>query len=185
MRNAPNRHLDLLHGNFLRLMHGAERAEFGRAMAKDTREVTDGEIVRLLANPWRAQLTGAWLAGFDRREQHRDRIGELLLASATNFAGQGFCFALARFGTPADAELLAAYLDRYLPRVDLRYDQDWAIGALLHVDARLVQPFLDTGTWQRWAARHGTETPEQRHAFVDELCTFADESRRGQSQPRS
>ena len=176
----PDYYLKLLHGNVLRLMDSAERASFGRALAGGAREVTDAELARLLASPWRAQLTGAWLAGFDRRDRHRDAIGESLLASRTCFAGQGFCFALARFGTPEDADLLTAYLDRYLPRVDLRYDQDWAIGAILHLDARLgtrhAQRFLDAGAWQRWAGRFGVDSPEQRHAFIDELCAFADES---------
>jgi hypothetical protein len=78
-----------------------------------------------------------------------------------SFAGQGHCFALAGFGTPADAALPVGYLDRYLPRLDLRYDRAWAIGALLHLDRRLgttdAERFLATGgLWQTWAAAtHG------------------------------
>ncbi|MFI7157291.1 DUF6000 family protein [Micromonospora chalcea] len=38
---------------------------------------------------------------------------------------------------------LTAYLDRYLPRLDLRYDQDWALGALRCVDLRLGTSHAD------------------------------------------
>lgn len=58
-----------------------------------------------------------------RRERFRERLGELLSGSELTYAGQGYCFALARLGTAKDAELLVAYLERWLPRVDCRYDQ--------------------------------------------------------------
>jgi hypothetical protein len=32
---------------------------------------------------------------------------------------------------------VGAYLDAYLPQLDERYNQDWALGALLHLDAVL------------------------------------------------
>src|SRR6266508_4324505 len=44
---------------------------------------------------------------------------------------------LASFGTPQDAAVLTQYLDHYLPQAQLRYDQPWALGALLHIDERL------------------------------------------------
>lgn len=174
------RYLELLHGNVLR-MPDAQRAGFGRALAADARQITDGELTYLLGSGWRAQLTAAWLAGLTRRDRHRDHIGELLQASRVTFAGQGFCFALARFGTDRDAELLAGYLDRYLPRLDLSYDQHWAMGALLFLDARLgtrhAHRFLADGAWQRWAdaAMPHQSDPGSRRAVLEELCSFADD----------
>lgn len=183
------RHLTLLHGNVL-WMGEAERAGMGSALAEDAVAVTDGELEQLLADDWRAQLTAAWLAAFDRRHGHRERIGELLLASRVTYAGQGFCFALARFGTPRDAELLVAYLDRYLPRLDLVHDQPWALGALLHLDARLGSDragrFLaEGGAWRRWAnaAAPKQADPDDRRALVDRLCAFADECMRTVTGP--
>ncbi|MFE9801554.1 DUF6000 family protein [Streptomyces goshikiensis] len=44
--------------------------------------------------------------------------------------GLAYCVALASFGTPRDADLLAAYLDRYLRRPDLGYDQIVVMGRL-------------------------------------------------------
>jgi hypothetical protein len=182
---SDERYLNLLHGNFLSMMNEKERVSFGHALAHDARQITDGELRQLLAYPWRAQLTGGWLAGVARRDDHRERIGELLLASQTSFAGQGFCFALARFGTRQDAHLLVDYLDRYLPRLDLFYDQHWAMGALLHLDSRLdtdhANRFLhDSGAWQRWSeatALRDTDPDNQRRK-IDELCSFADDCMR-------
>jgi len=42
-----------------------------------------------------------------------------MTAEARWFAGRGYAVALASFGTEADAQCLASYLDRYLPRLDL------------------------------------------------------------------
>jgi hypothetical protein len=116
------------HGNFLALGQG-ERRRFLRKLGRSARQVSDRELAILLESGWRERLTASWLIGLDRREQFRDRIGELLLASEMGYAGQGYCLALARFATPGDASLLASYLDTYLLQVDNRYDQDWAMGA--------------------------------------------------------
>ncbi len=171
------RYMKLLGGNFLLLDEG-KRRRFLKHLAKDARQVSDRELATLLESEWRARLTAAWLIGLDRREQFRDELGELLLASELCYAGQGYCFALARFATPADASILASYLDTYLPQLDKRYDQDWALGALLHVDAELgtdqTARFLaERGLWQQW--RRTEETPAGLHAWMDRLCAVASE----------
>ncbi|MEU3620169.1 DUF6000 family protein [Streptomyces sp. NPDC006872] len=63
--------------------------------------------------------------------------------------------ALAGFGTARDADLLAAYLDRYLCRPDLAYDQTVVMGALQFIDLNLggdqADRFLGPGgLWQPW-----------------------------------
>jgi hypothetical protein len=131
----------------------------------------------LLENEWRSRLTAAWLIGLDKREQFRNRIGALLLGSEAAYAGQGYCLALARLATPADASLLAAYLATYLPHADKRYDQDWALGALLHIDAALgtgqAAPFLTAGgLWQQW--RTTEESPGELRVWIEQLCTVAE-----------
>ncbi|MEW1773844.1 DUF6000 family protein [Streptomyces sp. NPDC086777] len=69
---------------------------------------------------WRSRLTAAWLIGVDRRASFRERLGDFLLAGEVCQSGSAFCFALARLGTHADAEILTARLDHYFPRTDLR-----------------------------------------------------------------
>jgi hypothetical protein len=172
------RYMWLLNGNFVVLGEG-KRRRFLRKLARSARRVSDRELAILLKGGWRERLTASWLIGLDRREQFHDRIGELLLASEMGYAGQGYCLALARFAAPGDAALLATYLDTYLPQLDKRYDQDWALGALLHIDAVLgtdqAARFLtDGGLWQQW--QRTEETPAELRAFIDELCSAADES---------
>jgi len=121
--------MKLLGGNLLD-WDGPDRTAFMRDIGRDAQQITDHELSTLLDSEWRSRLTAAWLIGLNRRTQFRDRIGALLLESQLVYAGRGYCLALARFETAADADLLCAYLDRYLPRTDLEYDQHWAIGAL-------------------------------------------------------
>jgi hypothetical protein len=133
----------------------------------------------LLDSDWRPRLTASWLIGLARRDQFRERIGDLLLASEVTYAGQGYCLALARFATAADAELLAAYLDAYLPQPDKRYDQHWALGALLHLDEQLKSDraarFLtDGGLWQQWS--RAEKTPAELRDLIRQLCSAADEA---------
>jgi hypothetical protein len=115
--------------------------------------VTDDELRLLFKGWWRQRLTAAWLAGVDLRTELRPLIAELLLADELLSAGQGYCFALARFGTVPDAEILAAYLDRHLS--ERGGHQDWALGALLYLDAQ-----------------HGA-TRAARFGIV-QLCAFAE-----------
>ncbi|MFF2194186.1 DUF6000 family protein [Streptomyces sp. NPDC058157] len=158
---------------------------FARALIEDATAITDPELEALLDHGWRQRLTAAWLIGVDRRTSFRERLAGLLLDSETCYAGAGYCFALARFGTDADAGILAAYLDRYLPRTDLVYDQPEALGALLRLDARLggdrAARFTGTdGLWERWVrARsypvdHPYANPGELRRWMDRECDFVD-----------
>ncbi|GAA4502866.1 hypothetical protein GCM10023191_055010 [Actinoallomurus oryzae] len=173
--SAPDqrRYLRLFHGGAL----GEDRA-FLRALAEDARRITDEELGRLLTVEWRSRLTAAWLIGLDRRTVFRRLLGELLLESELMYSGQAYCFALARFGGHEDADLLAAYLDRYLPRRDCYYDQHWAIGALLYLDDRLgghrAARFLGAdGLWARSATRD--LDPAEYRRVTGRLCALADD----------
>lgn len=171
------RYLNLLHGNFV-TMDETERAPFLQQLAGSARQVSDRELATLLSGEWRSRLTASWLIGLSRREQFRGRIGEMLLASEMRYADQGYCLALARFATAADAELLAAYLDIYLPQLDKGYDQDWALGALLHLDGqqgtnRAARYLTDDGPGQRWSKRDGAAAKLRER--IDQLCSAADE----------
>jgi hypothetical protein len=164
-------HLKLLHANFLR-ESGCD--EFAAGLAEQARAATDGEIETLLSGGWREKLVGAYLAGFDRRTALRDRIGGLLVDSATCYAGQGYCFALAAFGEAADAEWLAGYLDRWLPELNRQYDQPWAMGALLHVDSTRAAIFTDA--WNNWINNgchgHGYRGLTDEHDTIKALCSL-------------
>lgn len=178
------RHLELL-GN-VRRMDEPVRAAFLRELIVDSRRVTNEELALLLGpmTGWRERLVAAWLAGIDGRASHRERFGELLIASKQTYAGAGYCFALACFATPADAEILCEYLDRYLPRLDLVYDQDWAIAALRDIDARLgtehaARFTVPDGLWEQWARKWRASTADlgNRRPFTAELRSLVERAR--------
>jgi hypothetical protein len=171
------RYLKLLHGNFM-TMDTVQRRSFLQQLATSARQASDQDLAMLLDSEWRSRLTASWLIALDRREQFRQEIGELLLASKGPYAGQGYCFALARFATAADAELLATYLDTYLPQPDKRFDQHWALGALLYLDEQLTANraarFLaDGGLWQQWSKSE--KIPAELRELIRQLCSAADE----------
>lgn len=170
------RYTSLLNANFLGDYRSAQ-AGFETALAEDAREISDSDLVKLLSTEWRSRLTAGWLIGLDQRTQYRQTLGELLLASNLIYAGQGYCFALARFGQPEDAEILVAYLDRYLPRTDCHFDQDWAIGALLNLDDKLGTEHAERfvapgGSWHQSA--FADRDPAECRRRTGELCDFAE-----------
>ncbi|MEY9871555.1 hypothetical protein ABH931_001028 [Streptacidiphilus sp. MAP12-33] len=170
-------------GRYLRLLHGnfagedrSERTPFLQALRADARDISDDHLERLLNTGWRPALTASWLIGVDRRAYFRDVLGDLLIRSETCFAGQGYCFALARFGTDEDAAYLTAYLDHWLRQPDCQYDQHWAISALLHIDGRTggdhAARFLAPGgLWHEWNQARYPSPPTSR--FMDELYAYA------------
>jgi hypothetical protein len=178
--------MKLLGGNLLD-WDGPERIAFMQDIGRDARQITDHELSTLLDSEWRSRLTASWLIGLDRRAQFRDRIGAMLLDSQLVYAGRGYCVALARFETAADAGHLCAYLDRYLPRTDLHYDQHWAIGALLHLDERLGSNRADRfltpgGLWEKSAtSRYG---PAEQRRCLTRLCAFAGDCMRASDDQR-
>ncbi|MFF6786294.1 DUF6000 family protein [Streptomyces sp. NPDC012510] len=182
-RRSIGRYGELGNGRFLRF-EGATRRRFLHPMLADAASITDADLNSLLSYGWRPRLTAAWLIGVSRRTSYRERIGELLLDSEVAFAGGGYCFALARFGAHEDAAILTAYLHRYLPRTDLRYDQPVALGALLRLDSRLgtahAAPFTASGgLYHRWveAVVHETDraayAPDRERETMDQFCDFA------------
>ncbi|MFG2824859.1 DUF6000 family protein [Kitasatospora sp. NPDC048365] len=181
---TPGRRYLKLGGSCLR-MTGRERARFTRDLGRDAGDITPRELSVLLDSGWRERKTAAWLITVARRTEFRERLGELLLASEVCYAGSSYCVTLATFGTPADADLLAAYLDHYLRRPDLYYDQPAAMGALLHLDSRLgtdrAARFLaPDGLWHQWIGgpprKEHHSAPDSYREAMSELCSFADES---------
>ena len=168
--------MELLHANFLALPE-RERSGFGRELGLSARQVTDRELTLLLDYEWRSRLTAAWLIGVDRRTQFRERLANMLLESELVYAGEGYCFALARFADESDARHLVAYLERYLPDPQCYYNQDWAMGALLHLDERLGTDFAGrfltrNGPWAGSAMRG--KDPAEFEELMNRMCSFAE-----------
>ncbi|WP_128802459.1 MULTISPECIES: DUF6000 family protein [unclassified Streptomyces] len=171
-------------GGALLGMSGPDRAKFLRKLGQAASEINARELGMLFDGGWRERKTAAWLVAVAGRTEFRERLGELLLASEGPYAGQAYCVALATFGTSADSDPLVAYLDRYLMRPDLYYDQAAALGALLLLDAKLdadhAARFLaPNGLWQRWIEgppSKDRDAPDTYREFIGRLRLFADES---------
>ncbi|MFJ8943322.1 DUF6000 family protein [Streptomyces sp. NPDC102395] len=180
---TPDRRYLKLGGSLLG-MSERDRTKFLRKLGQAASEISPRELDTLLDRGWRERKTAAWLVAVAGRSEFRDRLGELLLASEGPYAGQAYCVALAVFGTRADADLLVAYLDRYLRRPDLYYDQTAALGALLLLDAKLGADYAarflaPEALWQQWIngpPSKDREAPDSYREFIGELCAFADEA---------
>lgn len=150
----PGRRYMKLGGVVLR-MSREEYEPFVQHLAADARVVTDAELTILFEGSWRERRTAAWLAAVSRRDHFRELLGALLLESEVCCTGGAYCVALASFGTAGDADLLAAYLDRYLRRPDLAYDQPTAMGALAYTESvlhgdRASHLLQEGGLWRQW-----------------------------------
>ncbi|MFE6765396.1 DUF6000 family protein [Streptomyces sp. NPDC057689] len=181
---TPDRRYLKLGGGLLR-MQGPDYDRFMRDLREDAGLITADEIAKLLEGGWRERRTAAWLVAVSRRTEFRERIGELLLASEVCCAGLAYSVALASFGTARDADLLAAYLDRYLRRPDLGYDQTVVMGALQFIDLNLGGVQVDRfrqpgGLWQQWLQdaphmRDDSDPTPSSLSLIRQLCAFIDE----------
>ncbi|MYS10528.1 hypothetical protein GTW71_29750 [Streptomyces sp. SID6041] len=149
----PDRRYLRLGGGLLR--HSPdERSAFVRGLAQAAHDITPRELQVLFEGGWRERRTAAWLAAVAHRTEFRTLLGRLLLDSEGPYAGQAYCVALATFGSAADAELLRDYLDVYLARPDLYYDQVVVLVTLEYLDdtlgsAHAARFLVPGGPWER------------------------------------
>jgi hypothetical protein len=85
---------------------------------------------------WRTRITGAYFASILDYKEFLDFIGIHLLKSEVCYAGEGYLVALASFNTPESLTYITKYLDYYLTRPDLWFDQGDAIAALTWLDKK-------------------------------------------------
>lgn len=169
---APDRRYLRLGGGLLRL-NPVERSAFVRDLAQAAYEITSAELGILFEGGWRERKTAAWLVAV----AHRTEAGE------GPYAGAAYCVVLAKFGSAADAELLSAYLDHYLLRSDLDYDQAVVLGTLLYLDEILGSGYAtrflgQDGPWDRWLEVRAVAAPDPQHCrqTVQQLCVLVDET---------
>ncbi|MFB6567225.1 DUF6000 family protein [Streptomyces noursei] len=172
----PDRRYMKLHGWNIRHMEDRHREAFGKSLTKAASQVTDAELIPLLKSDWRARLVAAWLIAMGGREEYRTLLNKLLLKHEGSNDLKGFCFTLTQFGTRIDAEMLSRYLAESLSSPHPLTAQEWALGGLLHLDARLRTTYATEftgkdGLWARWAnAEPGTEAKD----LINYLSSFSD-----------
>lgn len=89
----------------------------------------------LVSFNWRPRIVAAYFAAIQEFRELEEHIGRLFLRSDVCYSGQGYALALAMFNTPRSVAFLKRYLDHYLGRKDLWYDQTDAMAALHYTDA--------------------------------------------------
>lgn len=108
-------------------------------------------VLKLLGDfDWRTRITGAYFAAINNYHEFEDIIGKHLLKSEVCFAGTGYCLALATFGTDNAKQYLVRYLDYYLGRKDLWFDQADAFCALAYLDKAEADKLIKK--WNDFAA---------------------------------
>ena len=99
-------------------------------------EEIDNQLITdlLTQRNWRPRITAAYFVAIKTMANHTDHIGKLLLRSDLCYAGGGYALALARINTPDSLDYLKKYLQHYLRRPDLEFDQADVLGAVKHCD---------------------------------------------------
>ncbi|MEP6903701.1 MAG: DUF6000 family protein [Actinomycetota bacterium] len=90
---------------------------------------------------WRTRIVGAYFAALRNFVEFEETIGNQLLKSEVCYAGGGYCLALANFGTEKSKDILKRYLDYYLTRKDLWFDQHDAFAALFWIDKKEAEKY--------------------------------------------
>ena len=83
---------------------------------------------------WRTRQTGAFFSAITNQTQFIDIIGTHLLKSEVCYAGSVYCKVFASFNLPKCVDYLNLYLDYYLTKPDLWFDQRDAMEAILYLD---------------------------------------------------
>jgi hypothetical protein len=105
------------------------------AFADASKEISPDIVKKLLGDfDWRMRITGAFFCAINDYKETEDVIGKHLLKSEVCYAGFGYCLALASFGSSTAKDYLTTYLDYYLDRKDLWFDQAQAFCALEYLD---------------------------------------------------
>jgi len=99
------------------------------------KEITTDIIEKNLGDfNWRTRQTGAFFAAITNQTQFIDIIGTHLLKSEVCYAGGVYCKVFASFNLPKCVDYLNLYLDYYLTKPDLWFDQRDAMEAILYLD---------------------------------------------------
>ncbi|WDE10858.1 hypothetical protein H3N35_21820 [Thalassomonas haliotis] len=97
-------------------------------------------------------LWGAYFTALEDIKEMEVNIANLLLCSDVCYSGRSYCLALASFSTPMAIDFLNKYLEYYLKKPDLWFDQGSVMSALAYIGEQagedLVTPHL--ASWKNF-----------------------------------
>lgn len=114
-------------------LHKSESKEF---IIENFHRLSPELIAKLLANfDWRPRSVAAYLVAVSGEASFTTQIGRLLLRSDVCYAGAVYCLTLASLNSAESIAFLEEYLNYYLKRNDLWFDQARAMAALCYLDS--------------------------------------------------
>ncbi|MCJ8155469.1 DUF6000 family protein [Chryseobacterium sp. SSA4.19] len=98
-------------------------------------EITEEVTLALLGDfNWRTRTVGAYLSAIKNYQQQIDIIGVHLFKSEVCYAGDLYTVILAYYNQPKTVEYLNQYLDYYLQKPELYFDQEAVLEAVAYLD---------------------------------------------------
>ncbi len=151
------------------------------AAVRTIREEVSPEIaMMLLANfNWRPRITAGYFAAIWNWSELVSPIGRLLLRSDVCYAALGYCLALRRFNSRQSVDYLVEYLEYYLARLDLRFDQSDAMAALGQLDREngICERDRLLPLWQEFANNTKLNLIQSDQLFERQYLTILDAAR--------
>ncbi len=146
------------------------------AFVQATKEITPAIVRQLLGDfNWRPRIVGAYFAAIKGYEELTDILGVHLLQSEVCYAGAGYVLAFATFQNDRAQDYLKAYLDYYLTRPDLWYDQADVLAAL-HRLAPAEAATYDA-SWQAYIADKPNRSLENTSNWLRESIAMTEKIR--------
>ncbi len=151
-----------------------------KAFVDAASEINLNIVEKLLGDfNWRTRITGAFFAAINNYNALEDIIGRHLLKSEVCYAGAGYCLALATFGSDNARDYLGAYLDYYLDRKDLWFDQADAFCALEYIDKTQAEKRLNK--WASFVADKNSWNLEDARARFNTTMLTLEEIRKAKT----
>ncbi|MCS3868613.1 hypothetical protein J3D55_001529 [Chryseobacterium ginsenosidimutans] len=98
-------------------------------------EITEEVTLALLGDfNWRTRTVGAYLSALKNYENQIDIIGIHLLKSEVCYAGDLYALIFAFYNKPKTIEYLNQYLEYYLQKPELYFDQESVLEAIAYLD---------------------------------------------------
>jgi hypothetical protein len=146
-------------------------------------EITTDIIEKNLGDfNWRTRQIGAFFSAITNQTQYIDIIGMHLLKSEVCYAGSVYCQVLASFNLPKCVDYLNIYLDYYLTKPDLWFDQRDALEAICYLDKLNSTNYFDKHleNWgeflknkPHWEKEISTDKLENQINFIESIRKFA------------
>ena len=143
------------------------------------KKITKEDVIKLLGDfNWRTRQTGAFFAIINNYSDLIDIIGIHFLKSEVCYAGRIYAYMFASLNDKKSTEYLDDYLDYYLSKSELWFDQSEAMEALAYIDKINNSNLIDKHktNWLKfiqnkpnWKAEINTEYLENYIEFINKV----------------